>query len=371
MPFRPFALERYFAEHEFAVEHILSASDPESLSLAELLTLSDAESLQLWQDLKLGYTESQGHSLLRAEIARLYASIAARDVLVAVPEEAIFIAMHCLLRPGDHVVATFPAYQSLYEVAAGLGCEVTRWPLREDGEHWRLDEAELEASLRPETRLIVVNFPHNPTGYLPPRAFFERVIALAARRGLYLFSDEMYRLLEYEPALRLPAACDLYERAVSLSGLSKSFALPGLRLGWLASRDAELLAACAAFKDYTTICASAPSEILGFMALRAREVILARNRALITANLALAADFFARHAGRFVWLPPQAGSVCLPRLRDGRASADLSEGLLHARNVLLLPGNVFEYGPEYFRLGLGRADFPQGLAQLEDYLAGH
>jgi aspartate/methionine/tyrosine aminotransferase len=366
--FRPFALERYFAKYEFAVEHLLSVSDPESLTLQELLTLADPQSLVLWQDLELSYTESQGHPLLREAIAATYSSIEPRAVLTAVPEEAIFIAMNCLLRPGDHVIATFPAYQSLYEIAGSLGCRLTRWPLSQNGERWELDLGFLADSLADDTRLIVINFPHNPTGFLPERSTLDAILDLARRRGIYVFSDEMYRRLEYTPTRRLPAVCDLYERGLSLSGLSKTFGLPGLRLGWLATRDSELLASCAAFKDYTTICGSAPSEILGIMALRAGEQIIARNLRIIQDNLHLADEFFRLRRERFTWLRPQAGPVCLPRLLGDQSVAALCEGLLERKSVMLLSGEVFEFGDSHFRLGLGRRDFPEGLARLEAYL---
>ncbi len=368
MKIRPFALERYFAEHEFTAEHLLSASDPESLTLQELLGLADPQSLSLWHGLKLGYTESQGHPLLREVIATTYSSLGPQDILTAVPEEAIFIAMHCLLRPGDHVIATFPAYQSLYEIAQALGCRLTRWPFVQRGESWGLDLDVLADSLAADTRLIVINFPHNPTGFLPDRAMVEAILELARRHGIYVFSDEMYRRLEYAPEQRLPAVCDLYERGVSLSGLSKTFGLPGLRLGWLATQDRALLARCATFKDYTTICGSAPGEILGLIALRAGERIIARNLDLIQANLGLADAFFAGRGERFTWLRPQAGPVCLPRLRGAVSAAALCQGLLERESVLLLPGEVFEFDESHFRLGLGRRDFPAGLKRLETYL---
>ncbi len=238
-----FKLERYFAAHEFRVRHLLSASDCEALALEEVLKLADDETLALWHDLKLSYTESQGHPLLRSEVAGLHRAIGPEDVLIAAPEELIFIAMNALLRPGDHVIATYPGYQSLYAIAEALGCAVTRWPLAVRDGRWRLDLDGLADQIRPETRLLVVNFPHNPTGYLPDRSELDAIIELARRHGLHVFSDEMYRLLEYDAATRLPPVADLYERGISLSGLSKSFALPGLRIGWLAMRDAESVGA--------------------------------------------------------------------------------------------------------------------------------
>jgi aspartate/methionine/tyrosine aminotransferase len=367
LPLRPFRLERFCAEHEFKVRHVLSASDPESLALGELLALADEEARALWDGLRLGYTESPGHPLLRREIAGSYERIGPDEVLVAAPEEAILIAMQALLRPGDHAIVLCPAYQSLYEVAAGAGCEVTRWRLERGGSAWRLDLDALAAAITRRTRLLVVNFPHNPTGFLASAAEQATVVALAREHGLYLFSDEMYRGLEGPGAPQLPAACDLYERAVSLAGLSKSFGLPGLRIGWLATRDREALAACAGLKDYTTICASAPSEVLALIALRARERILARVLAIIGRNLAIADGFFAAHATLFRWLRPSAGTVAFPELLEGRVD-DFCARLLAEQSVLLVPAGVFEYGGNHFRLGLGRADFAGGIERLDAFL---
>jgi aspartate/methionine/tyrosine aminotransferase len=368
MPIAEFKLERYFAAHEFNVRYLLGASDCEGLTLRELLALADGETRALWEQLGLGYTESPGHPLLRAAIAGLYQGLEPDDVLVASPQELIYLAMHVLLEPGDHVVAIHPAYQSLQSVAESLGCRVTRWSVRPAGAGWTLDLAELEAALTARTRLIVVNFPHNPTGYLPPRDFFDALLALGAARGVRVFSDEMYRLLEYDPAARLPAACEPDERAVTLSGLSKSFALPGLRIGWLATRDRALLARCNALKDYTTICSSAPSEILALIGLRARATVLARSHAIVAANLAIADDFFARQAERFDWLRPQAGSVAFPALAGEQPVGEFCERLRTTAGVLLVPAPIFDYAGNHFRLGLGRRNFGEAIGALEAHL---
>ncbi|MBM4458062.1 MAG: aminotransferase class I/II-fold pyridoxal phosphate-dependent enzyme [Chloroflexi bacterium] len=370
MRINEFRLERYFAAHEFKVRYLLSASDCEGLSLDELLGLADDETLALWRGLMLGYTESQGHPLLRQEIGRLYANIAADDVLVAAPEEAIFVAMNVLLQPDDHVLATFPGYQSLYEIARSLGCQVTPWSLEAVDDGWQLDLDFLQRRLTPQTRLLVVNFPHNPTGYQPAADALAAIVAFARRHGLWLFSDEMYRLLEYDPADRLPSVADLYERGIALAGLSKSFALAGLRIGWLATRDRDLLARCMAFKDYTTICSSAPSEILGIMALRSRQPIINRNLAIIRANLALANRFFAAHPDLFRWLPPRAGSIAFPQLRSHAAVADFCQDVLEKKSLMILPGDVFDYAGNHFRVGLGRRNFADALAALEECVRG-
>ncbi len=369
MPIAPFQLERYFALYEFKVKYLLSPSDCESLSMADLLSMAAPASLELWQALRLSYTESQGHPLLRSEIANLYQHILPEDIIIAAPEEAIFIAMQTLLRPGDQVVAVAPAYQSLHEIARSIGCEVTGWRLEPgpDG-NWQLDLDQLEKSLTGRTRMLVINFPHNPTGYTLSGSGLEAVIRLARQHDLYLFSDEMYRLLEYEPATRLPAVCDLYEKGISLSGLSKSFALPGLRIGWLAAQERTWMEAWLAFKDYTTICNSAPGEILGIIALQNKQQIIQRNLAIIHDNIASAEHFFREHAQYFSWFGPQAGSVAFPEWLGEGSVEQFCQDVLEKQGVMIVPGSLFGFSGNHFRVGLGRKNLPEALALLGDYL---
>ena len=367
---KPFKLERYFAQYEFNSRYLLSASDCECLSLPELLQMAAPESLEAWNRLKLGYTESQGHPALRVEVANLYQHISPDQVLIAAPEEAIFIAMQTLLRPGDHMIAVSPAYQSLHEIGSSIGCEVTPWKLELEDAHWRLDVERLERSITRRTRLVVINFPHNPTGHLPTRRTLDQIIELARANDLVLFSDEMYRLLEPDPRHRLPAVCDLYEKGISLSGLSKSFALPGLRIGWLATQDHELIERWLAYKDYTTICASAPSEILGMIALQSKENILRRNLDIIRENTTFAAEFFERRNKNFLWVPPRAGSVAFPRWLGTGPVEKFAADVLKTRGVMIVPGALFEYSGDHFRVGLGRRNFGEALGELGAYFEG-
>lgn len=363
-----FELERYFARWEFAAPHLLCTSDVEGWRMADLLALADDEARGLWDRLTLGYTESPGHPLLRAAIASLYEGVEPEDVLTfAGAQEAIFALANVLLEPGDHAVVTWPGYQSLYEVARATGAGVTLLELRAD-EGWAFDLEALRRAVTSRTRAIVVNFPHNPTGALPDRATFEAIAELAADVGAVLFSDEVYRFLEYEPAERLPAAVELRPTAVSLGVMSKAFALAGLRIGWLASHDRELLARCAAFKDYTSICSAAPSEILALVALRAREAVLARSRGIIAANLAAVDRFLEAHGDALAWTRPRAGSVGFPRLLADVPIDRFARDLVETEGVLLLPGSVYGHPGNHFRIGLGRSDLPTGLAGLEAHL---
>jgi len=367
-----FELERYFARWEFAVRHLLCASDLEGYPMAELLALADDETRGLWQDLHLGYTESSGHPLLRAEIAGLYDNLSADDVLVfSGAEEAIFCLLSVAVGPGDHLIVTWPGYQSLYEVASAAGAEVSLHELHaEDG--WALDVERIRATLRPSTRMIVVNAPHNPTGMLPSHAEWQALVELCADAGIALFADEVYRYVEYDEADRLPAGADSLPAGISLGVMSKSFAMAGLRIGWLATRDRALLAKCAAFKDYTTICPSGPAEILSLIGLRARSTVLARSRGIIAANLAILDRLVAERPDLLTWVRPRAGSVGYPALTlagrfKGWDADRFAAELVEAEGVLLLPGSRFGQPGNHVRLGFGRRDLPAAVAGLERF----
>lgn len=363
-----FKLERYFGQYEFAVQWLLSPSDCESMTVQELVALADDASQQLWAQLQLGYTESPGHPLLRAEIAKLYQQISSEQIVVAAPEELILLAMHSLLQPGDHIIYTAPAYQSLYEVARSLGCAVTPWYLQPEGDHWTLDLDQLAGMITQRTKLLVINFPHNPTGYLPTHADLARIVEFVRAHQLYLFSDEMYRLLEHDAQVRLPSLCDLYERAVTLSGMSKTFGLPGLRIGWLATQQPQLPPRWLVLKDYTTICNSAPSEILALMGLRAGAELAQRSLSIIGANLRIVESFCALHADNIQWLKPQGGSTAFPLWRGDEPLVTLCQRALDEQGLMIVPGAMFDLPGNHFRIGLGRRNLPQVLEQFDQLL---
>ncbi len=370
MQIADFALERYFARWEFSVRYLLCASDVQGYPMADLLDLADDETRGLWETLQLGYSESSGHPLLRREIASLYDTIEPDEVLTfAGAEEAVFCLLNVSLEPGDHAIVTWPGYQSLYEVARAAGAEVTLHELHET-EDWALDLDRLRRQLTPRTRLIVVNLPHNPTGMLPSRATFDELVAIADEAEAHLLVDEVYRGLEVVEADRLPAGADATRGGVSLGVMSKAYAMAGLRIGWLASHDRDLLARVAAFKDYTTICSSAPSEILAIIALRAGDRVLRRSRDIVAANLERLDGFFEDWADRFTWVRPRAGSIGFPRLTvPGVRIDDWAAELVEAEGVLLLPASQFGHPGNQFRLGFGRTDLPDALARLEAYAA--
>jgi aspartate/methionine/tyrosine aminotransferase len=363
----PFELERFYQRWEFSAELMLSSSDCESRPLGSLLEL-EPDALDRLLALRLGYTEVPGSPESRAAIAALYDSAQDDDVLtLAAAEEGIFTAYHALLGAGDHVVIEAPCYGSAVTVARSTGAEVSLWQRRyEDG--WVHDLDELERLLRPDTRMLYLNSPHNPTGTQMPRETFERLLEMLRSRGTLLFSDEVYRGLEHDPSTRLPAACDAYELGISLGTVSKAHGLPGLRIGWLACTERTILARIAELKLYTTICSSAPSELLVALALRHSDELVDQSRRLIAANLVLVEDFIERHGELLEWVPPNGGPIGFPRIRDGRDVREWCESTALRAGVLLLPGDVYGQ-PEHIRVGFGRAGLAEALERLEGDLA--
>jgi aspartate/methionine/tyrosine aminotransferase len=369
MQIKPFRIEHYFGKYEFTAKYLLSNSDAESRTIQELLDLepgSHDRLLQHW----CGYTESPGAPWLREVIAGIYKQIKSDDILVlAAAEEAIFVLYHALVGSRDHVIVETPCYESALEVARSTGAQVSEWP-RTCESGWAHDLAALEKLIRPNTKVIYINTPHNPTGLLMPAPVFQQVIALAASRNIIVFSDEVYRELEHDPATRLPAACDAYGHAVSLGSMSKTYGLPGLRLGWLASRDPEIIRRCLEFRYYTSICNSAPSEFLAALALRHREVLVQRNLQIVQRNLPLLDSFFRQRSHLFQWKKPNASPIGFVHFKPQPDALEFCENVVRDAGVLLLPGSVYDQ-PAHIRFGFGRKNMPESLAQLAAYLDTH
>ncbi|MFI1581126.1 aminotransferase class I/II-fold pyridoxal phosphate-dependent enzyme [Embleya sp. NPDC020630] len=367
-----FRLETYFSRWEFTARHHLTASDAQTMTLSELLELADDSDRDAFEHLSLGYTETFGDPGLRSAIAGTYDHIEPDDVICfAGAEEALYVAMNVLLDAGDHAIVVTPNYQSAETVPLAL-CEVTGVAL-DPARDWALDLDAVVAAIRPNTRVVSVNFPHNPTGKVVDRAEFAALVRLCDERGIRLFSDEVYRGLERDPARTLPQAADLSPRALSLNVTSKSLGLPGLRIGWIACRDRALRSRLERAKHYTTICNSAPSEVLARIALKARETILARNRALITANLTAFDAFFAEYPDDFEWRAPDGGCVAYPRYLGADGVEAFCTRLVEEAGVLLLPASIYRSDltptpTDRFRIGVGRDHAEAALSAFSTWL---
>jgi aspartate/methionine/tyrosine aminotransferase len=365
---REFALEAYFARWEGAVRHNLAASECEPLGLTDLLAMANDADRSRWNDLALGYGDPLGAVWLREQIAGLYQTVAADGVLCfAGAQEGIYCAMHALLGASDHAIVVTPNYQSAETVPVSL-CAVTGVAL-DPAQGWTLDIDAVAAAIRPNTRLVSINFPNNPTGKILERDRFDALIALCRNHGLWLFSDEVYRLIERDPASRLPQAVDVYERGLSLNVMSKAYGLPGLRIGWIGCRDTAVLQRMERLKHYLSICNAAPSEVLAKIALAAGERILARNRTIATGNLALVQNVFSAFPGLLDWHVPEGGITGYPRYRGTEGVERFAARLMQEEGVLVLPSSVYrselmDTPADRFRLGFGRTRMADGLAAM-------
>lgn len=369
---RNFALEVYFSKWEFAAKYHLTASDAQSMTVSQLLAHASPADLERFDNLHLGYTKTFGAEPLLHEIAKTYEGIAEDQLLCfAGAQEGIYVAMQVLLTPADHCIVITPNYQSAETIPLSI-CAVTGVALEEDA-GWALDLDAVRAALRPSTKLISINFPNNPTGAIPSQETFAALIELCRARGIWLFSDEVYRLIEHHPDARLPQVADVYERGVSLNVMSKSYGLPGLRIGWLACQDRAFLQACERYKHYLSICNSAPSELLAEIALKAREAIVGRNRDLAYHNLEMLDAFFADFPGLFDWRRPDGSCVAFIRYKGADGVERFTERLVEETGVLLLPSSIYhsELGPvpqDHFRIGFGRSNLPGGLTVFREWL---
>ena len=377
-PMRDFELEVFFSRWEFNAKHHMTASDIESLSLRELLELASPEDRDRFDHLHLGYTETWGSPSLRHAIADTYHDVRPDNVLcLAGAGEGLYTVARVLLARYDHVIVPTPNYQSAETVPLSV-CDVSGVPMRYDSsEGWRLDLDDIKSALRPNTKLLSLNFPHNPTGFVLPAGDFEQLIEICRERGVYILSDEVYRGVELRAEDRLPQVADVYERGISLNVMSKAYGMPGLRIGWIASKDKKLLRKVERYKHYLSICNSAPAELLAEIALKSRESLLARNRELLQRNVEQLEALFADYPDLVEWHRPRGGCVAFPRYSGPGDCETFCRTLLEESGVLLLPSSIYvselaDVPSDHFRIGFGRGEvFQTGLAAMRRHIEAH
>jgi len=373
-----FALEKYFSKWEFTAKYHLTASDAESMSVAELLAMGDDADREAYEQLHLGYTPTWGTPELRDAVAATYSGRTAADVLgFAGAGEALFWSTQLFIEPGDHVIVGVPNYQAMESVPIATGVTVEGLPLW-SGQgatlEWTLDLERFEAMIRPETTLALVNFPNNPTGFVPDHATWLAFNTMCHERGIRVISDEVYRGVEIDPAHTLPAAAEINPSALSISVTSKAYGLPGLRVGWVLSQDHHALAQLESAKHYTSICNSGPSEQLTVVALKNGEKILERNRLICESNDRVVTEFMANYPDLFEYSTPDGGCVSFPRYLGDDGVMNFCTRAVEDRGVFLLPMSVYEselgeVPTDRFRIGIGRHNVPESLAALGEHLA--
>ncbi|QDT43396.1 Capreomycidine synthase [Gimesia alba] len=360
-----FPLVQWFAAAEGRFEFSLSHSDCEPLSVSDIL--GDAEQKTL-ANLPLGYGTFAGLEELRQSVARQYATLKQDDVLIfGGASEVIYTFMRTNLNPGDEVVIQAPIFNSLKATAQAIGCQIIEWrPTNELT--CEFDVSTLIDLCNEQTKLIVFNFPHNPSGQMISEDELISIVETAQKYDAMIFSDEQFRLLELPESPRLPPACDVYDKAVSVAGVSKTLGLGGLRIGWLATRNRDLLKRAREYRYYTTEMTNTPCQMLAAQAMKHHDEILTRNRKRIIHNLKQLQAFCLRHKQYLDLHPPQAGPMAVVEQTTSFTSTEFCQRLLDEQRVMLVPGEVMGISNRLLRIGLGRDDFSKGLNRLETFL---
>ncbi|MBX2836540.1 MAG: aminotransferase class I/II-fold pyridoxal phosphate-dependent enzyme [Gammaproteobacteria bacterium] len=367
-----FRLEAHFSKWEFNAKHHLTASDAESLSIKDLLAMANDTDRQGFEELWLGYTETYGAPELRQVIADTYTNQNSDNILCfSGASEGIFAANNVLLDKDSHAIVVTPNYQSHESLPLAIG-EATGVALNPD-DGWSLDIDQIKAAIKPNTRLLTINFPHNPTGTILPLDRYQALIELCRIHGIYILHDEIFHGLGETGTQHLPFISDVYERGLSLNVMSKAYGLPGLRVGWIACHDKAVLAKMERMKHYLSICNSAPSEQLTLIALKNKDKLLARTCNIIDNNLPKWDAFFARHPTLFEWQRPDGSCMAFPKYTGKEGVETFTHNLIEQAGVLFLPSTIYqsELSPtpiDRFRLGFGRHGLDDGLAALETYL---
>ncbi len=367
-----FALGSFLARWGHQGRHDLSASESTTLTLSSLLDMAGEDDWRRWHELGLGYAEPHGAHWLRAAIADRYYDLAADNVLCcAGAQEGLACVMRALLAPGDHAVVVVPIYQPSEHAVTSI-CAATGVPLEEhDG--WQLDIARVAAAIRPETRLVLVNFPNSPTGASITRSALAALVALCRRHGLWLVNDEVYDQTGSDPCLCPSPVADIYERGVSINALSKGFGLPGLRVGWVVCQDRPLLAKVLLAKSVLSSCLAGPSEVLAHIALQEAPQIIGRNRAIARANWQCLQAVLCRHPDLFEAHRPGNAVLAFPRYLGADGADGFAVRLVRETGVLVLPSSLWRsplaaVPDDRLRIGLGRVGAGPALEVMDEYL---
>ncbi len=349
MNVRTFDLERIQSLYENTVDYNLTESGFHPFQLKELLTNQQLEELS---GLVLGYGQTNGAIPLRERIAALYPDYHAENVLVTNGSaEANFVAAHTLLKKGDEVIIMVPNYMQLWGIVEEMGCIPKAFHLREEN-NWQPDLEELKSMVNKNTAMIAVCNPNNPTGYVLTPQEMETMVAIAAEVDAWLYADEIYRgaELNYQET---PSFAGMYNKVMVNGGLSKSYALPGLRLGWLTGPEAITNNAWA-YHDYTSISSGIISQYVAEIALSptVRAGILKRNRDMLNENLQYIQQWVNQHGNMFSFIPPMAGGMAFMGYQLPINSTELSHWLREQESVFIVPGDC--YGMDhYIRIGIG------------------
>jgi aspartate/methionine/tyrosine aminotransferase len=376
--------------HENDCKYNIAETCCASISIDQLRELSDVKGREVFDTSKpLTYGAIRGCDDLRNNLARLYSAKVTNplspDNILTTPGaiQANFLTTYALVKEGDHVICHYPTYQSLYEVPKQMGAEVDLWRATPENE-WVPAIDDLKALIKPNTKLIIINNPNNPTGAILKKSFLQEIIDIASEKDIAILSDEVYRPVfhsispidkDFPPSL---LSMD-YKNAIVTGSMSKAYALAGIRVGWIASRSPEIIETIASARHYTTISVSQIDEQVAAFALHSSTVhgLLARNIQLAKTNMALMEKFVLKNEDECEWVKPLAGTTAFVKFhREGKPvdSVDFCKKLLKKTGVLFTPGSCFgEEWKGYVRIGFVNHNelIEQGLNEATKFVRKH
>ena len=372
MQITPFAVEIWMNEWETKCEMNLAETCVQSLTIEELLAISgrNANDLSSLLDLKMTYGDIRGSERLLAAISALYEKQSPENIIVSHGTIGANMLVHkALVSRGDRVVAITPTYQQHYSIPDSIGADVRQLRLKWEN-RFLPDLDDLRDLVTPDTRLIAMNNPNNPTGALIDREMLEKIAAIAREADAYILCDEVYRGIDQEGSGTTASIADIYEKGVSTASMSKAFSLAGLRLGWVAGPE-EVIEAVSIHRDYDTISVGRIDDHFATMALESRDRVLVRSRQITRGNLAVIEDWIAGEP-RLDWIKPKSGTTTLVKFDLPMTSRELCVGLLKDTGVMFTPGDAFDM-VGFFRIGFANRpeDIKAGLARVSDWLAKH
>lgn len=368
MKLETFQMERMQSTWENLVRYNLSESGVHPLRIEELL--SDPADREAFFGVELGYGQSNGTPELRQSIAHLYPGATEENILVTTgTAEANFLVSWLLTEPGDEVVMMMPNYMQLWGLFRGFGGEIKPLALIQEL-NWAPDLDQFDRAVSNRTKVIAICNPNNPTGAILTEAEMSRIVAAASRVGAWLLVDEVYRGAELRRDTT-PSFWGRYDKVIVTSGLSKTYGLPGLRIGWIASTS-DLVARAWSYHDYTTIGPGPGNDLLARIALRpeTRRKLLDRTRGILNANFPVIRGWIESQGPIFSLIEPEAGAIAYLKYRLGINSLELVERLRKEKSVLIVPGEHFAMG-KYLRIGFGsNADYlRQGLDLISEFIS--
>ncbi|KAJ6028395.1 hypothetical protein N7540_003971 [Penicillium herquei] len=387
-----FAVEQWMDKYELTAKYNTAETCCASISIDDLRELSEDKETNPFtqlQSTKLTYGAIRGSDKLRQTLANLYSvktptALPKDNILITAGAiQANFLALYTLVGPGDHVICHYPTYQQLYSVPTSLGAEVSLWKSKEaDG--WKIDIEELQGLIRPNTKLIIINNPQNPTGAIVPRDTLEDLVDIARASSITIMADEVYRPLFHNispmDSQFPPSLISLgYENTIVTGSTSKAYSLAGIRVGWIASRNRSIIEACASSRDYTTISVGQIDDAIASYALAPQCIhnLLARNIELGRTNLAILEKFIESHRWACDWVKPRAGTTAFVRFNKMGKPVDdvvLCEKLQEQRGVMFVPGSRCFGGGEdfqgYVRIGYACETevLEKGLEALREFM---